>query len=181
VQITDANGCTTIKYVNIDDSSGPLTSIFSTNNVSCYNGNDGSATASIIGGTAPITYTWFPTGGNSPSASGLSAGTYYIIVTDSNGCSSSAITSPDILQPPQITNIITTTNVSCFGEATGAATISAFGGTPAFSYLWLPGNTSGPNCDNLSAGNYSVQITDSNNCLNIATYSILQPMQHLIL
>ena len=175
VQITDANGCATMKYVNIDDSSGPLTSIFSTNNVSCYNGNDGSATASIIGGTAPITYTWFPTGGNSPSASGLSAGTYYIIVTDSNGCSSSAITSPDILQPPPITNIITITNVSCFGEATGAATISAFGGTPAFSYLWLPGNTSGPNCNNLSAGNYSVQITDINNCMNIATYSILQP------
>ncbi len=175
VSVTDANNCSAIQYLNLDDSGGPNASIFSITNVSCYGGSDGAATASIIGGVAPITYTWFPTGGNGTTATGLTAGTYWIIAQDNNGCVSTAITSPDIQQPPQITESIVTSSISCFGGANGSATVTASGGTPGYTYTWLPGASTGSVVTSLSTGTYSVQIRDANNCVHTATYAIAQP------
>lgn len=175
VTVTDANNCSAVQLLDVDDSGGPNASIFSIVNVSCNGGSDGSATASIIGGLAPITYTWFPTGGNGTTASGLTAGTYYIMAEDANGCISTAITSPSIQEPPPITETILTSNVTCFAGTNGSATVTAMGGTPAYTYTWLPSSTTGSVVTNLSAGNYSVQIKDSHNCIHTATYAITQP------
>lgn len=175
VTVTDANNCSVVELIDVDDSGGPNASIFSIVNVSCNGGNDGAATASIIGGLAPITYTWFPTGGNGTTASGLTAGTYYIMAEDANGCVSSAITSPSIIEPPPITETILTSNVTCFAGTNGFATVTALGGTPGYTYTWLPSSTTGSVVSNLSAGNYSVQIKDSHNCIHTATYAITQP------
>ncbi|MDF2449593.1 MAG: hypothetical protein K0R26_2097 [Bacteroidota bacterium] len=175
VSVTDANNCVAGELLSLDDNSGPSSSIFSISHVTCFGGNDGSATAQIIGGVAPITYTWFPTGGNGITATGLTAGTYYIIAEDANGCVSSAITSPSITQPTQVTETILTTSISCFGGTNGTATVIATGGTPGYTYTWMPGATTGSVVSGLAMGIYSVQIQDSNNCVHTATYSISQP------
>ncbi|MDF2453061.1 MAG: hypothetical protein K0S26_2565, partial [Bacteroidota bacterium] len=179
VSVTDANNCVAIELLSLDDNSGPNSSIFSITNVSCYGGNDGSATAQVIGGVAPITYTWFPSGGNGITATGLTAGTYYIIAEDANGCASSAITSPHISQPPPIVETIITTSISCFGGTNGTATVSAAGGTPGYTYTWMPGSTTGSVVTGLSVGVFSVQIKDTHNCVHTATYSISQPAASL--
>ncbi|WP_162142218.1 T9SS type B sorting domain-containing protein [Sphingobacterium paucimobilis] len=74
-----------------------ISSTISQTNVSCFGGNTGSATASATGGIAPYTYLWAPSGGTAATATGLSAGTYTVTVTDANGCT--AKQSFTIMQP----------------------------------------------------------------------------------
>lgn len=175
VNVTDGNGCPADTFVNISDLTGPTASIIGVTDVTCYGGSNGTATVAVVGGAGTITYTWSPMGGNGPVATGLPAGTYIVFVTDTNGCQALATTSPAIAEPPPITIAVTTTAVSCFGGNNGSATASASGGTPGYSYLWLPSNTSGPGINALSAGTYTVQVTDFNNCVQTQTFVITQP------
>lgn len=175
ITVTDANNCTGMAILLVNDTGGPNTSIFSVTNVSCNGGSDGTATAQVIGGVAPVTYTWSPYGGNGLVATGLIAGTYIVTATDANGCVSLAMTSPDITEPPPITTDILTSNVSCFAGANGTATVSAMGGTPGYTYTWLPSATTGTVITGLTAGTFSVQVTDANNCVHTNTFAITQP------
>ncbi|MGZ3862703.1 MAG: PKD domain-containing protein [Bacteroidia bacterium] len=175
VFVNDANACPASLIVNVNDNGGPSASIIGITNVTCYGGSNGTATASVVGGTGTISYTWSPSGGNGPVATGLPAGTYVVMVTDQNGCQALATTSPGITQPPPITIAVTTTNVSCFAGNNGTASASASGGTPGFTYVWLPSNTPGTSISGLAAGIYTVQATDANSCVQTQTFSITQP------
>lgn len=68
-----------------------------------------------------------------------------------------------------------TTNVSCFGDSTGSATLTATGGLAPYTYAWSPGNLSGPTQNNLAAGAYAITVTDANNCPGSFTLNITQP------
>ncbi|MES2593215.1 MAG: PKD domain-containing protein [Bacteroidota bacterium] len=176
VLVTDNNGCTASTFVNVNDNTGPSASIFSTTNVSCNGGNTGSATVAVSGGTGTLTYSWQPSGGNGPTATGLTAGTYTVTVIDAIGCQSLATTSPAISEPPAISITLTTTDVKCLGGSDGTATVSATGGTGTLSYQWLPGGTTGTSITNLVANtSYTVQVTDMNSCVQTQTFSVSQP------
>lgn len=175
VIVTDANTCSQAQVLIINDTGGPNATIFSTTNVSCFGGNNGSASASISGGVGPYTYTWSPSGGNSPVATGLTAGTYYITVKDDNGCIFSTVTGAVITQPTAVSGIVTASNVSCFAGSNGSATVTPGGGTPGYTFSWLPGAATGSVVAGLSSGAYSVQITDANNCTGVIPFSISQP------
>jgi gliding motility-associated-like protein len=175
VIVTDVNSCQETILVNINDLGGPVASIFSITNVTCNGGNDGSVTASVVGGLAPITYSWSPYGGTGTTASGLTAGTYYITVTDANGCVALASTNPAVSEPTAITSVITTSDVPCFSGANGSATVTASNGSPGYTYTWLPGASTGSVITGQSAGSYSVQIKDSHNCILVSPYVITQP------
>lgn len=175
VKVTDAKNCTIIESLSINDNGGPIASIYSIVDVSCNGGSDGSATASIIGGTGPVTYTWLPTGGNGTTAINLTAGFYTIVAVDANGCVSKAITSPAVNEPSPITETILISNVSCFAGTDGSASVTAWGGTPGYTYTWLPSLTTGSVVSGLSSGTYSVQVKDINNCIHTVPYSISQP------
>ena len=175
VIVTDFNGCSSAQWINVNDNTAPAVSIFSSSNVSCYGGSDGSATVGISGGSGPFTFNWSPYGGNSITANGLSAGTYTVTVTDANGCQSLATTSPAITQPAIITITLSIADVSCSGGTNGTAAASATGGTGVFTYQWLPGGSTGPNVSNLSVGTHTVQVTDANSCVQTQTFTIAQP------
>ena len=67
--------------------------------VNCYGGADGSASANATGGALPYAFAW-SNGGAGNTINGLSAGTYTVILTDSNGCvvvDSVSIDSPSLL------------------------------------------------------------------------------------
>ena len=89
VQVTDANGCVSNISASVNAIPTPALSLSSITNVTCYNGNDGSASVNISNGTAPFTYQWLPSGGNTTSANQLTSGNYRVNVTDANGCTSS--------------------------------------------------------------------------------------------
>ena len=142
-------------------------------NVSCFGGSNGSATVSATGGTGAYTYTWIPTAINSPIITGIAAGQYTVIVMDATMATNSLVVT--ISQPPQF-NIIANSNNACFGSCTGSAFLSAFGGTPPYTYAWSNGSTV-PQVTNLCAGLYNVQAIDMNGCIVSTTAAIIQSPQ----
>src|SRR5207253_8626089 len=82
VTVTDANGCVRTATVVVTTAAGGTASITASVNVLCFGGNNGSATVTMTGGTAPFTYVWSPSGGTNATGTGLTAGTYTVTVTD---------------------------------------------------------------------------------------------------
>jgi hypothetical protein len=170
VTVTDANGCTISKCVIIEEPTALSASISSTN-VLCNGGNNGSATVTAVGGTAPYSYNWSNVCATT-SNNNLTAGTYTVVVSDANGCSYT--TSVTITEPAVLTLTTSSTNVLCNGGSDGTASVTANGGTAPYTYAWS--NQSGTaNASNLSAGSYSVVVTDANNCSATASVTITQP------
>ena len=164
VTITDHAGCTSSASVTITQPATVLSStISSQNNVNCFGQLTGSASVLASGGTAPYTYSW----NTSPvqhtsSVSGLSAGTYSVIVTDYKGCTS--MTSATITQPSLALSISNTfIDVTTSGGSNGSITLTVTGGTSPYSYLWSNGATT-QNLVNIPAGVYSVVVTDAHGC-----------------
>jgi hypothetical protein len=107
VTVTDANMCITTQTVSITEPAALMATITSTN-VSCNGGTNGSATATVTGGTSVYTYSWAPSGGTAASATGLTAGTYTVTVTDANMCMTTqtvSITQPAVIATTQTVSI----------------------------------------------------------------------------
>ncbi|MGR6088235.1 MAG: T9SS type B sorting domain-containing protein [Arcticibacter sp.] len=175
VTVTDANGCTDVSSVSITQPQQSISIQASvTSNISCYNGNNGTISISIIGGTAPYSYMW-SNGSTNQNLSQLPAGSYTVTVTDANGCTEQSVSS--ITQPPGAlaANVSVSQNVSCFGGSTGNVDLSVTGGTAPYAYLWSNGAVT-EDLANLSSGTYTVTITDANGCNSSATGTINQPL-----
>ena len=166
VLVTDANGCTETDQVSVSNAGGPVATASVTSNVTCYGGNDGSASVNITSGNPPFTYVWSPAGGYGLQASGLTAGNYSIIISDVNGCITVANIS--ITEPPEIIAAVTSTPATC-GDSNGSAAVVASGGTGSLSYLWSPAGGTSANASGLPGGSYSVVITDGSGCTNTVT------------
>jgi gliding motility-associated-like protein len=167
--VTDANLCTGTQSVTVANSSGPQVTVTSTS-VTCFGAGNGSATANVTGGAAPITYSWSPVGGTSATASSLAAGTYTIAVSDASGCTVTNVLT--ISQPTAITTTVASTQATC-GQANGTANVSVSGGTgTTYTYNWLPTGGNQASATGLSGGNYTVLITDANSCMDTATVTV---------
>ncbi|MFY9311096.1 MAG: PKD domain-containing protein [Bacteroidia bacterium] len=177
VTVTDTNACSASETIIINDNPSPVVTVSSVTNVSCNAGSDGSITVSVTGAAGPFTYSWLPSGGTAATANGLIAGTYTVTVTDTNNCQSTPSTNPVITEPTAISVNVTTSAISCFGQSNVNASATAVGGTPGYSYLWLPAGTTGSSISNLSANTYTIQVTDSNNCIQTSPFTITEPTQ----
>jgi hypothetical protein len=143
-------------------------------NVSCNGNCDGSAYATVIGGTAPYTYVWNPGGQTTQSVSGLCAGTYTCSVTDA--LAGIAMATVNILQPTPVTiSFGSISNSSCSGSCNASATAIVTGGTPPYSYLWSQVNFFTPSASNICSGTYTITVTDANGCLSNAPITITAP------
>lgn len=172
--ITDSKGCTKTENYDITEPDTLIVSNTSQTDVSSYGGNDGSATVGVTGGTLPYAYSWSPSGGTSSTATGLTAGTYTVTVTDKNGCSTTQ--SFTITQPiPLMTDSVSQTNVSCKGGNNGTATINAMGGNPPYTYLWSPSGGTNATGTGLSAGTYTVLVKDSSGNTITESFTITEP------
>lgn len=169
----NANGCDTTAQTIIV--SGPVVATAFSSNVTCYGGNDGSATAVASGGTAPYTYAWSPMGGTAPNATGLIAGVYTCSIADVYGCSSSATTV--ITEPAPLGSTYFATNAGCYGDANGSIDLVVSGGTPGYTYDWNNGAYTTQDLSGLVAGNYNVIITDANGCTQAEVATITEPTQ----
>lgn len=178
VTVKDANNCTINVPVTITQPATNVSAVISSqSNVSCFSGNNGSASVLASGGVPAYTYSWNSVPSQTTAtAVNLTAGTYTVIVKDANNCSFSIQTT--ITQPsaPLSVNISSQSNVLCFGNNTGSATSSANGGTSPYNYSWStnPVQTNAT-ATGLGAGIYTVNVTDSKNCTANTTVSITQP------
>ena len=176
VTVTDANGCSATQSFTITQPASALSTATGggQTNVSCNGGTNGTASVSPSGGTPGYTYSWSPAGGTSATASGLSAGTYTVTVTDANGCTATrtyTITQPNVIS----TATGSQTNVSCNGGTNGTASVSPSGGTPGYTYSWSPAGGTAATASGLAAGTYTVMVTDANGCTATRTYTITEP------
>ena len=170
VTITDANGCTDDISVLLTNLNGPTLS-FTSVDVACSGFSTGSINLTVNGGVAPFTYAW-SNGETTQDISVLPAGLYTVVVTDNNGCIATAgiiIANGIVINLP-----FTQIDVNCFGAGTGSINLSVSGGTAPIFYLWSNGATT-QDLTNLSAGIYTVSVTDGNGCTATTPATITQP------
>lgn len=172
--VTDAMGCKASVSVTITQPAVLTVSVTGTNPL-CFNGNSGTANAGVLGGTPGYNYTWTPSGGNSASASGLSAGNYIVTVQDLNGCVTTGTIA--LNNPPQMLASISSTNVSCFGACNALAVATTTNASGAVAYFWVGGggSLSTQTVTNLCPGSYTMTATDQNNCQATSVVNITQP------
>ena len=138
---------------------------------SCTGGASGGAAVTVNGGTAPFTYAW--SNGNTTTAiTGVVAATYQVTVADHSGCSgtASAVVSAGI----QLSLSAASTDAQCFNSVNGSASVNVTTGTAPYQYGWNNSSTT-DTITGLAAGNYTVTVTDANNCQATISVAINQP------
>ena len=161
VIVTDAQNCmdTTDVYVHAFTSTD---SIYFTNitQASCYGSCNGTAT---INASAPVqSYNW-SNGDNTATTSSLCAGINLVTVTLNSGCV--LVDSVQIMEPAALSVLVDINNPSC-NQSNGSICVTTGGGTPAYSYTWLTPNATDSCINNLDTGNYTVVVTDAQNCMD---------------
>ncbi len=171
--IADTNGCP--GTINLNITQPPLfATVDTTISTICYGQANGAALVTPTGGVQNYTYSWSGAGGNSPSATGLAAGTYTSTVTDAHGCTS--ITTAIVVQPAVVAPTNTTLGVACNGGTNGTATAVGVGGNAGiYSYSWSPSGGTSATTFALPAGTYTCTVTDAKGCVGTTVADIIQP------
>lgn len=170
VYVKDATGCTNTRAVLLANTSGPQTLTATVVAASCGTAN-GTITATATGGVAPLQYSINGTTYQPGTLfSNLAAGAYTLYVKDANGCIKTLAVTVLHLGGP--VPAVTSSPSSC-GLSDGTITVTASGGTGALSYS-INGTTfqSSNIFLSLPAGNYTVTVRDTKNCIGTATISV---------
>lgn len=172
VTVTDNNGCTFSETFTLTDPPSIIVTPTLTE-PTCNGAADGEITVSASNGTAPYIYNW-NTGDTGPTITGLVAGTYTVTVTDQNGAGCTVVETITLGEPNVLEDNATVNDISCNGANDGSIFLAVTGGTGPYTYLWNTGATTN-NISGLSAGPYSVTITDDNGCSIVRNYNIVNP------
>lgn len=170
VTTTDSNGCMNSDSAWILDPAAMVSNLAVTD-ISCNGEVDGAIDLSVTGGTAPYMYMW-ASGDTTEDIAALGPGTYSVAVTDSNGC---ALQDSAMVNEPAVLSHSASVTDETGGAMNGAIDLTVSGGTPAYSYVW-----SGPgiflatteDITGLAAGEYIVQVTDTNGCTVTDTFMV---------
>ena len=184
VSVTDVNNCGP-KTATFIITEPPILAVSLSNqlNVDCFGNSTGTISIIVSGGTpfqttaGVLTYTYLWSGPNgfissNQNISNLVAGLYFVTVTDDNGCIKNLTVS--LSQPPEIIITATTTAIVCYGDNDATITTTISGGTAPYQIYWDNLATE-LNQNNLSPGDYTITVTDSNNCVKSLTVTIPSP------
>lgn len=170
VNITDSLNCFVTESFSISDSDGPSITVNSTGNPACSNVASGTIDVTISGGAAPLEILW-SNGATTEDLTGLTQGTYALVVTDANGCQAQVCISLTSSDPIQIyANSYNTT--ACITND-GSIVANVIGGTAPYTYLWNdPLAQTTDSASALYAGMYTVTVTDDNGCTASAMFGV---------
>jgi gliding motility-associated-like protein len=174
VVVTDDNGCSETDSILVPEPAAMVLTMDSTDAL-CFDSASGSTGVFVSGGTTPYSYLWNdPNNQTSSNATGLTAGTYSVIVTDANNCTVQGTTT--VGEPAALQLQTTMWPTSCAFGSDGWAAVSASGATTPYSYLWNdPGSQTTDTAVGLTAGIYTVTVTDDNGCRRTSTIQVTQP------
>jgi hypothetical protein len=184
VQLVDARGCIATDTVMITQPDELVVTISDSVLAYCIGVNTASATAVAVGGTTPYTFEWDDNNlvpQTTITASNLDAGTYTITVEDSRGCLASESVDLNLVTSTMYASIETLgssdTSISCYGSNDGALTVQVNLGAPPYTYQWVgpTGVSTNDSIFNLTAGIYSVTVTDSNGCVVNTNQELTSP------
>jgi gliding motility-associated-like protein len=172
VTITDINNCETVETVSVNEPT-EVTSTTSKTDVLCFGDADGTAEVVANGGTPNYAFAWSTTPAQfTQQAVGLAPGTYSVVVTDDNGCTTT--NSIEVTQPTALTIETGKTDPTCYGYTDGIAWVSVNGGSPNYTYNW--NGTPGPEqAIDIAAGVYVMNAVDSNGCEIVDTIELIDP------
>jgi hypothetical protein len=170
VTVTDANGCEAIDQIEVTQPAELIVTL-TPSDAACEGEATGGITSAVAGGTGPYSYLWAdgPTGEDREN---IPAGTYFLMVTDQNGCSSTASVMID--EPAALTLQLSAAPTACFGFSDGSASVTANGGTGPYAYLWS-NNATTASIGSLGAGVYRVTVTDANGCTEEDEVEVAEP------
>lgn len=174
VTVTDPQGCRAVTSRLVRQ---PKLITFQTEitDVSCFGGSDGQVRVTNISAeTSQFSFQWDDRAGNQTDAlaTGLIAGVYTVTVSDEQNCEN--VAQVEVGEPTEIEVSFETTDNTCFGDLTGAISASATGGTPGYRFGWSNGRT-GPELENVAAGNYQLTVSDARNCFSTTSIELGQP------
>ncbi|HXH19032.1 MAG TPA: gliding motility-associated C-terminal domain-containing protein [Chitinophagales bacterium] len=170
VTATDGNGCTGMAsaVVNVTPS---ITLSATVTHVACNGENSGAVYLSITGGLAPFVFAW-SNNATTQNILNVPAGNYSVTVSDNAGCGAMLT---EIISEPAMLNVSEAhQDVSCSGYHDGVISISVTGGAAPYIFSWNDGDAS-QNRSNLSAGNYSVTVSDNHSCASVLNVTIAEP------
>ena len=163
VTVTDANGCTSADSGKILEPDPVLVTIDKQDPL-CPGTLSGIATANASGGVQPYDYVWNDPGNQTEKqATALPAGNFTVTVTDFAGCIKTASTTLNDPAPIQITSV-DVTHINCHGSDNGSVSVDVTGGTGSYEYTWNHSSENSGTVNSLAPGDYSVIVTDANNC-----------------
>ena len=163
--IVDLYGCTANTSINLNQPSQLNSSISSLDITNCGS-NDGIINLSVSGGTGTYSYIW-STNDTTEDLGSLSSGTYSVTITDINNCSATNSATINNFNSTLTTSLSSPTyngyHIQCFGGSNGSISSNTNGGVGSLTYNWSNGQNTSIDT-NLSAGLYSLIVTDSLNC-----------------
>ncbi|RZS90421.1 T9SS type A sorting domain-containing protein, partial [Aquimarina brevivitae] len=168
VIVTDANGCQTEQEYTLGQPDQLIAQVEAVNVISCFGETDGSLRAIQQGGVGPLfTYQWYEASsntliGNQQLLENISAGVYYVVITDTNG--NRVQSEPfEVVEPAALSVSLDSDYINCGDGADWTIEAMVIGGTAPYQYRWNTGATTNTIAE-VPAGNYTVVITDARGC-----------------
>lgn len=179
VTVTDVQGCVATTSLTLTDPPALFLNCSQTTSPSTNLSTDGEVDVVIAGGSPAYTISWMgPVSGsmmaNTPGTyniNGLSVGSYTVTIEDSNGCTETCTFVLIEVGACTFDLTINTTDETCPGEMDGTAAAVPGGGTPPYMYTWSTTETTDM-IGGLAPDDYTVTVTDANNCIAIANFTI---------
>ena len=160
-----STGCSVDSLISIFDNGAPtVDASTSITHLQCANDESGAVSLVLTGGAKPYKYAW-SNGDTTSSISGLQAGGYRVVVSDSAGCGLSQIFV--VYEPQKMSLTPSFKDISTCGGNDGEASVVAINGTSPYQFLWNNTDTTST-LSGLSFGSYSVTVTDKNGCVDSA-------------
>lgn len=174
VTVTDNNGCTVTRNITVQNPRA-MNIRFTTLDESAIGASDGYSHVRVIsGGTPGFTYSW-SNGYNGTNNDNLTAGSYCVTVTDTNGCTVTGCDTINVALDIAIEEVFHF-DVDCYGDSTGSVRVRGINGQFPYTYDW-GGGVTGAMQMGLAAGTYNITITDNAGRTGTADVIITQPTQ----
>lgn len=141
--------------------------------ISCDAGNDGSASITVSGGSSDYAVTW-SNGAETLAQTSLIAGTYIAYLTDARGCETTGQVT--VAQPGGLAiDVLSKGDPTCYQGNDGAIALEVSGGETPYQYYWPHDGNATTAQTNLTAGEYTFEITDDHGCKAIQAISLNDP------
>lgn len=171
---TDANNCPDTIFISITQPDSISTGLTLQTPVSCNGVCDAELSVNPSGGTGTLNIVWDDNSNGTIRSNVCGNTIVWAEITDANGCVKRD--SIFVQDPPAISITINEDQpISCNGVCDGELSATVTGGGTPYSYLWLPTNQTGVNDTALCAGIHRVRVTDANNCVDSASYTLTEP------
>lgn len=174
VTVNDGNACTAVATATIGLAADPQIDNTLVSDVLCFGQADGSIEILASGNNLQYSIDGGLTFQTTASFSGLTAGTYNLLVQENNCTVNGTAT---VNEPAALTLNIASTNASCNGFCDGSASATVGGGVPDYFYTWSGGvaGATDSQAAALCAGNYDLEVSDANGCTISQNYTIAEP------